>query len=73
MRTCWAHEHARAGALTLHLLAARLGQDRTVAVVARLPLVDRHDGSRCELVDRHSFVLDRVGAAQRSGPAACLW
>ncbi|WP_255358398.1 hypothetical protein [Terrabacter sp. Root85] len=41
--------------------------------MTRLPLVDRHDGSRCELVDRHSFVLDRVGAAQRSGPAACLW
>lgn len=34
------------GALTLYLLAARLGQDRAVSVVARLPLVDRHDVER---------------------------
>jgi membrane protein DedA with SNARE-associated domain len=34
------------GALALYLLAARLGQERAVAVMARLPLVDRRDFER---------------------------
>jgi membrane protein DedA with SNARE-associated domain len=31
------------GALTLYLMAARLGQERAIGVMARLPLVDRDD------------------------------
>ncbi|WP_323098558.1 DedA family protein [Intrasporangium sp. YIM S08009] len=34
---------AYVGALVLYLLAARLGQDRAVDLLARLPLVDRED------------------------------
>jgi membrane protein DedA with SNARE-associated domain len=34
------------GALTLYLLAARLGQERAIDVCARLPLVDRRDFER---------------------------
>src|SRR3954471_14117623 len=34
------------GALTLYLLASRLGQDRAVGVMSRLPLVDRRDFER---------------------------
>src|SRR4051812_43390510 len=34
------------GALTLYLLASRLGQDRAIGVLSRLPLVDREDFER---------------------------
>jgi hypothetical protein len=62
MTKCWAHEHARAGAVRLPL--ARF----TVFTAAGSALWTAcssdsagRSGSRHELVDRHSSVLDWVG------------
>lgn len=58
------------GALTLYLLAARLGQERAIDVLARLPLVDRHDFERATewFADhgRRSIFLGRLVPGVRS-------
>ncbi len=58
------------GALSLYLLAARLGQERAIAVMARLPLVDRHDFERATewFTDhgRRSVFLGRLVPGVRS-------
>ena len=58
------------GALALYLLAARLGQERAIDVMARLPLVDRHDFERAttwfEQHGRRSIFLGRLVPGVRS-------
>jgi membrane protein DedA with SNARE-associated domain len=58
------------GALVLYLLASRLGQERAVDVLARLPLVDRHDFERATewFTDhgRRSVFLGRLVPGVRS-------
>jgi membrane protein DedA with SNARE-associated domain len=61
---------AYAGALVLYLLAARLGQDRAIDLLARLPLVDREDFLRAtEWFTRHgrrSVLFGRLVPGVRS-------
>ena len=58
------------GALALYLLAHRLGQERAVDVMARLPLVDRHDFERATAWfaghGRRSVFLGRLVPGVRS-------
>ncbi|GAA5028538.1 DedA family protein [Terrabacter aeriphilus] len=58
------------GALVLYLLAFRLGQERAIRVMARLPLVDRHDFERATawFADhgRRSVFLGRLVPGVRS-------
>ena len=58
------------GALALYLLAARLGQQRAIEVMARLPLVDRHDFERAtewfENHGRRSVFFGRLVPGVRS-------
>ena len=58
------------GALALYLLAARLGQERAVGLLARLPLVDRRDFERAtawfEDHGRRSIFFGRLVPGVRS-------
>jgi membrane protein DedA with SNARE-associated domain len=58
------------GALALYLLAARLGQERAIDVMARLPLVDRRDFERAttwfEQHGRRSIFFGRLVPGVRS-------